>query len=265
MLTEFQGKVILITGSSKGIGKALAIHLGLRGAKIGLNGRNTETLSKTNSKLREMGIDCLMVPGDVTDYEVCESIVNDLIKNFGRLDCVVSNGSMMSEASILEIDPKVFKTVIESQIIGAVFPVKAALPALIKSKGYILMISSLAAFYGMPRYSSYSMGKVAHRNFAQSLDLEMNNKGVDIGVAYVCFTKNELDKQMIAPDGHLSSLPHRPGNMQLSREKVANGLAKMILRRKRSYVLSLYGKAYSVVIKLFPGLMRYIFRKKLPV
>lgn len=265
MKTDFQGKVILITGSSKGIGKALAIHLGQRGAKIGLNGRNKETLSKANNELIEMGIDSIMVPGDVTDYDVCESIVAKIVDNFGRLDCVVSNGSMMSEASILEVDAKVFKTVIESQILGAVFPVKAALPALIKSKGYILMISSLSAFYGLPKYASYSMGKITHKNFAQSLELEMRNTGVDIGVAYVCFTKNEIDKQMITPDGHLSDLPERPGKMQLPREKVAKSLAMMILKRRRKYVLSLYGKLFSIAIKVLPGLMRYIFKKKLPI
>jgi short-subunit dehydrogenase len=265
MKPEFQNQVFLITGSSQGIGKSLAIHLGIRGAKIGLNGRTLDKLSKTFNELKEENIDCLMVPGDVTNYQVCEEIVSRIIKEYGKLDCVVANGSVMSEASVMQIKPEVFKTVIDSQILGAVYPVKAALQSLIDSKGYILMISSLSAFYGLPRFSSYSMGKIAHKNFAQSLEFEMANTGVNIGVAYVCFTKNETFKQMILPDGKLSLLPKRPGRMQHTREEVAKDLARMISKRKRKYTLSFYGKTYGFFARVFPFVIKIILKRKLPI
>ena len=125
MKPEFQNQVILITGSSQGIGKSLAIHLGLRGAKIGLNGRTTEKLSNTFNELKGLNIDCMMVPGDVTDYAVCEEMIRMIKEKYGKLDCIVANGSVMAEASVMEIKPEVFKTVIDSQILGAVYPVMA--------------------------------------------------------------------------------------------------------------------------------------------
>ncbi len=264
MKPEFQNQVILITGSSQGIGKALAIHLGQRGAKIGLNGRNLEKLNKSHLELNNLGIDNLMVPGDVTDYDVCETIIRLLVNHYGKLDGVVANASIMVESTIQDIKPEVFKMAINSQILGAVFPIKAALPALIKENGYILLISSLAAMYGLARFSAYSMGKTSYKNLAQSLRFELRNSGVGIGVAYVCFTQNEPQKQMIMPDGSLSSLPKRPTLLQQPREKVAKILAGMIKKRKKRKVLSLYGKAYSLSSQALPLLLETYIKRSSP-
>jgi short-subunit dehydrogenase len=265
MKPEFQNQVILITGSSQGIGKALAIHLGLRGAKIGLNGRNLEKLNATQIELNALGIESLMVPGDVTDYEACEKIISTLLNHYGKLNGVVANGSHMVEPTIQDIKPEVFKKAIESQVLGAIFPIKAAMSALIKGKGYILLVSSLSALYGLPRFSAYSIGKNGHTRIAQSLRFELCNSGVDIGVAYVCLTKNEPQKEMVLPDGKLCKLPKRPSYMQIPREKVAQKLAKMIKKRKKRMVLSFYGKAYSLSSRLFPFVVRTYIKKSLPV
>ena len=109
------------------------------------------------------------------------------------------------------------------------------------------------------------MGKIAHKNFAQSLEFEMANTGISIGVAYVCFTKNETFKQMILPDGNLSPLPKRPGRMQHTREEVAKDLARMILKRKRKYTLSFYGKTYGFIARVFPFIIKMILKRKLPI
>jgi len=261
----FQGQVVLITGSSQGIGKSLAVHLGERGASIGLNGRDQEKLRKTHDELNSMGIDNLMLPGDVTDYQTCEKIIAGIIDKYGKLNAVVANGSMMVESSIEAIKPEVFSLAIDSQILGAVYPVKAALPELIKSKGYILLVSSLASFYGLPRFSAYSMGKAAHTRFAQSLRFEMSGSGIDIGVAYVCFTKNEPHKQMMLPDGSLSYLPKRPSRMQYPREKVASCMASMLMKRKKKKIISFYGKAYETASRLFPVILRTFVKRSLPI
>ena len=265
MKTEFQEKVIFITGSSQGIGKALALYMGQRGAKIGLNGRDTEKLKKTHKELSSLGIDSLMVPGDVTDYETCEKIIERLVDNYGRIDAVVANASMMVESTILEIKPQVFRKAIDSQVLGAVFPVKAALPELIKSKGYVLLISSLSAFYGLPRFSAYSMGKSAHTALAQSLGFELRDLNVTVGIAYVCFTQNDPNKQMMLPDGTISGLPKRPARMQHPQEKVARELAGMIKRKTKRKALSFYGKAYDLTCRVLPVVTRTFIKRSLPI
>lgn len=265
MKKELKNQVILITGSSKGIGKALAINLGNAGAKIGLNGRNTEKLGETFKELTNLGIDCIMVPGDVTDYTACENIVRGMIDKYGRLDCLVANASMMTEAGLEEINPDVLSKGLDSQILGTVYPIKASISPLKESGGYILMISSLLAFYGLPRYSVYAIGKVAQTALAQSLSFEFDDTGIDIGVAYVCFVKNEADKVMILPDGKTSTLTERPGKMQFSREKVAQILANTIRKRKKRLVMSFYGKFYDLCSRIFPSFIRFVMKRKLPL
>ena len=260
---EFAGKVILITGSSQGIGKSLAFNLGKKGAIIGLNGRDNNKLKAVHEDFSKQSIKSLTVPGDVNNYKDCEKIVSKLISEYGRLDVVVANASVMVEAGINEIQPDVLKIAIDSQAIGTTFPIKAALPYLIESKGYILMISSLAAFYTTPRYTTYSMGKATQTLLAQGLRFEMKGTGVDVGIAYVCFTKNENGKTMIRKDGSLSKMPPRPGKMQFSREKVSAKLAGMISKRSKSKTFSIYGKAYRFASKFCPGLIRIFFRVKL--
>lgn len=265
MKPEFKDKVIFITGSSQGIGRALAFYMGQRGAKIGLNGRDAGKLAKTHEELNSHGIDNLMIPGDVTDYETCQKIIGSLVGKYGRLDAIVANASVMVESTILEINPQVFRKAIDSQILGAVYPVKAALPELIKSKGYILLISSLSAFYGLPRFSAYSMGKSAHTAFAQSLGFELRELKVDVGIAYVCFTQNDPNKQMMLPDGTITALPKRPARMQHTQEKVARELAMMIKRKTKRKVLSFYGKAYDLSCRVFPVVTRTFIKRSLPI
>jgi len=265
MKSEFRDQVILITGSSQGIGKSLAIYLGIRGAKICLNGRNTEKLKETNTELNGLGIDNFMVPGDVTDYSICEKIIEDIVSHYGKLDGIVANASMMVESSIQDVKPEVFSNAIDSQILGAVFPVKAGLSEILKSKGYILLISSLSALYGVPRFSAYSMGKRTYTNLAQSLRFEHQNSGIAIGVAYVCFTKNEPRKQMILPNGELCELPKRPTKLQHPREKVAKSLALMIKFRRKTKTLSLYGKAYGFFSRYIPLVIKIFVKRRLPI
>jgi short-subunit dehydrogenase len=265
MIPIFQDQVILVTGSSQGIGKSLAIHLGMRGAKIGINGRDREKLLKTHEELNSLGIDNLMLHGDVTDYSTCEELIKQLVAKYGKLDALVANASMMVESTIEEIKPEVFKKAIDSQILGAVYPVKASLSEIVRSGGYILLVSSLASFYGLPRFSAYSMGKAAHTRLAQSLRFEMAGSGIEIGVAYVCFTKNEAHKQMMLPDGSLSYLPKRPSRMQYKREKVAECLATMIRKRKKRKIISFYGKAYEISSRMFPFVLRTFVKRSLPI
>ena len=206
-----------------------------------------------------------MVPGDVTDFSICERIVEDIVSHYGKLDVIVANASMMVESSIQDIKPEVFSSAIDSQVLGAVFPVKAGLPEILKSNGYILLISSLSALYGVPRFSAYSMGKRTYTNLAQSLRLEHQNSGIGIGVAYVCFTQNEPRKQMILPDGELCGLPKRPTRLQQPREKVARSLARMIKNRSKTKTLSLYGKAYGFFSRYCPLVINIFVKRRLPI
>jgi short-subunit dehydrogenase len=261
MKTFFQGKIALITGSSQGIGKAIAKELGLQGAVIALNGRNLAKLEKTNQELIQSGIKTLLVPGDITNFQVCEQIIGSILQEFNHLDILVTNASITAAGNFTDLPIEIFKTAVDSLFYGSVFPVKAALPELIRTKGQIILISSLAGLFGLPKHSAYSAGKMALTGFAQSLQTEVRSTGVHIGIAYVSFTRNDNEKRVLNESGDWCPVPARPPAIQQSPEHVAKGIAKMLRHRRQMKVFSAIGKIQLVIIRFAPWLFRMISRK----
>lgn len=261
MINPFQGKVALITGSSQGIGKAIAKELGSLGARIALNGRNPAKLEKANQELIQSGITTLLVQGDITNFEGCEQIISRIILEFGRLDILVTNASITATGDFADMPIDIFKTTMDSLFYGSVFPIKAALPELVRSKGQVILISSLAGLFGLPKYSAYSAGKMALTGFTQSLQAEMRNSGIHIGIAYVGFTRNDNEKRVLNISGKWCPVPDRPSVFQQSPEQVATGIARMISHRQNRKVFSVIGKIQIRIIRFTPWLFRMVSRK----
>jgi meso-butanediol dehydrogenase/(S,S)-butanediol dehydrogenase/diacetyl reductase len=261
MNKPLKGKIALITGSSQGIGKAIALELGSLGATIALNGRNPAKLQKANEELQKSGITTLLVPGDITQYEVCEQIVSKIILNFEKLDILVTNASITAAGNFADLPIEIFKTAMDSQFYGSVFPVKAALPDIRRSKGSIILISSLAGLFGLPKHSAYSCGKMALTAFTQSLQTEERNSGMNIGIAYVGFTQNDSEKRVLNQAGEWCEVPQRPPALQQSPGKVARGIAGMILHRQQRKVFSAIGKTQNLIIRFTPWIFRIISKK----
>lgn len=261
MNNPFQGKVALITGSSQGIGKAIAMELGSLGARIAVNGRNPAKLEKANQELIQSGITTLMVQGDITNFEVCEQIIRRIIVEFGRLDILVTNASITAAGNFADMPIDIFKIALDSLFYGSVFPIKAALPELHRSKGQIILISSVAGLFGLPKHSAYSSGKMALTGFAQSLQAEMRNSGIHIGIAYIGFTHNDKEKRVLNVLGEWCQVPDRPPLLQQSPEQVARGIARMIRCRQNRKVFSVAGKIQTRIIRFTPWLFKIISRK----
>lgn len=261
MSASFQGKVALVTGSGQGIGKAIAQELGSQGARIVLNGRDPAKLEKTNEELKKSGITTLLAPGDITSLEICGQIISRIILEFGRLDILVTNASITASGNFAEMPADIFKTAMDSLFYGSVFPIKAALPELVRSKGQIILISSLAGLFGLPGHSPYCAGKMALTGFAQSLQAEEHDSGIHVGIAYVGFTRNDRRKRVLSISGEWCEVPYRPRIVQQSPERVAKGIAHMIKRRQRRRVFSVIGRIQTMIIRFAPWLFRIIARR----
>jgi NAD(P)-dependent dehydrogenase (short-subunit alcohol dehydrogenase family) len=255
---SLHGKVALITGSSMGIGKAIAIELCRSGASVVINGRNAEKLNVTRDQLSSMGFDLIACPADVTNFQECEMLVNTAISKYKRLDILVTSAGVAGCASFEILSPDHFKTVVDSNIYGTVFPARAALPYLKESKGSLVLISSLAGMMGIPYYTAYCSGKMALTAFYQCLRGELKNTGIHTGIVYVGFTKNEEGKRFISADGNLGPVPPRNEWLQQPREKVARSVVKLIKKRKSRMILSPIGKINAVLIRFFPFIARTI-------
>jgi len=231
----WKDKVVIITGSSIGIGRRLAIEIGKRGGKVVINARNKSRLNETCENMKTQGLNISACPGDISNYEDCEKIIDHSIKLYGKLDVLINNAGINAEGMT-----------------------KAAIPYIRKTKGSILFVGSLAGIHGFGNYSAYCCSKMALTALTESLRMEMYKTGVHIGLAYVGFTENDPEKTLMNKDGLI--MPHPPRTMikQKSVTKVAHQLMRMIERRKYKSAFTLIGKLNAIVNRISPFIVHRI-------
>jgi short-subunit dehydrogenase len=260
-MNDLKGKVAIVTGSSKGIGKVTAIALCEKGMRVVLNGRNLEKLNSTEAELKKMGYDVIGIQADITVETECETLLKETILKYGAVDVLVNNASITMNESIANLSPKEFANIFRSNSMGSILPTLNALPFIKESRGSVVFISSLGGLYGMPLASAYCSGKMSLTSFWQTLRIEMNDLGVHFGICYLSFTKNDEDKQMVRAKGELVPVPKRAALITQSQEKVANGIVRMIERRQAKKIFSKVGKVTALMLKFFPKFTLFVFKK----
>ena len=180
-MASLENKIILITGASSGIGKAMAEVALERGAKLALCARNLDKL-KTYFTENEHTLLC---KADVSIESDCESVVRQTIDKWGKLDILINNAGISMRGLFSEMTLEVLKEVMDINFWGAVYCTKYALPYIEKEKGIIVGISSIAGYRGLPARTGYSASKFALQGFLESLRTELWDTGVEIGRAHV--------------------------------------------------------------------------------
>lgn len=258
--TSFTGKVALVTGSESGIGRETARELARMGASVMLNGLDADRLANTLETFQREGLSAKAWMADVTDYEACEVLVEQTIRAFGQLDILITNASISMRAYFVHTTVDTFTKVLDSNVYGSVYPLKAALPHLTRSRGSVTFISSISAFNGMPSGSAYCAGKAAVVNLAHTLRLELGHTGVHFGVVHLGFTRNDPDKKMLNGKGEPEPLAPRPERFKLTQTEVARGILKHIRKRRNTSILSGFGKFMWLMTKYLPTLSDTIIR-----
>lgn len=248
------GQVAIVTGSESGIGRETARALCVAGAAVVLNGRCSQRLAATREQLAAAGHTVASCVADVTDYTACEQLVATAVREFGRLDILVTNASISQRAYFADMTPEVFRQVLDSNVYGAVYPVKAALPHLLRSRGSVTFISSISALNGMPSGSAYCAGKAAVANLAHTLRLELADTGVHFGVVHIGFTQNDPDKRVLDAQGQPVPIAHRPPRWQKTQSQVAAIILDHIRRRRQRTIISALGWLIALVHTNLPRL-----------
>lgn len=261
MSFSFEQKVIIITGSSMGIGKALAKNTGNRKAKIILNARSAEKLLLTEQELKLNGFDVCSFAGDVTKEEDCLALIDFAIKQYGRIDVLVNNAGASMRGMIESVSPGVMTYIYQVNTIAPLILTKMALPHIKKNKGSVVFISSLAGLRGLPFISIYCSAKMALTAIAQALRIEQAADNVHVGIVYIGITKIEADKTAIGANGELVTLNERKGMFKDSPEYVANKIVQNIIRRKHQTVIGLPGKLFFFLSRYFPALLGFMINR----
>src|SRR5581483_3721689 len=190
-MTSVNSEVIFITGGAHGIGAEVARRLHAKGAKLVLTDLDGEALAAISD---ELGGDehVLTSVADVCDLAAMEAACAAAVTKFGGIDVVVANAGIASYGSLLQVDPKAFQRVIEVNVVGVFNTVRAALPSVIGRKGYVLIVSSLAAFAAAPGMSPYDASKAGVEHLAHALRLEVSGHGVTVGSAHMSWIDTAL-------------------------------------------------------------------------
>lgn len=184
------GKVALITGAARGIGAETAKALAARGVRLVLTDVDQEPLDEVVAAVGEP--DALGIVADVCDLDAMQQAVQQGVERFGGIDLVLANAGIASYGSVQTVDPATFRRVIDVNVNGVFHTVRAALPSVIDRKGYILVVSSLAAFAPAPGFAAYNASKAGVEHFASALRLEVKHHGVDVGSAHMSWIDTPL-------------------------------------------------------------------------
>lgn len=247
-------KVVVITGGTSGIGKALAFEFGLKGSKIVITGRNQNALNEVASLLREQGVEVLAVSADVTSVDDNNRMAAAAVSTFGRIDVLINNAGISMRAIFEEVDPEVIRKVMDINFYGAVYATKSCLPEVIRNSGSIVGISSIAGYRGLPARTGYSASKFALNGFLESLRTELLKRGVHVLTACPGFTASNIRKRSLTEDGSAQGESPRAEEKMMTAEECAAHIYRATVRRKRTLVLTLQGKLVVFLNKWLPAL-----------
>ncbi|HKE45670.1 MAG TPA: SDR family oxidoreductase [Steroidobacteraceae bacterium] len=248
--------VVVLTGASEGIGRALALELARRGLRLVLAARNFERLEELARECEARGSAALAVATDVLDPAQCRALIDAAIARFRRLDVLINNagGTMWARFDALA-DLSVYEHLVRLNYLSGVHLTGAALPWLKQAHGRIVAIASMAGLTGVPERTGYSASKHALVGFFESLRIELAGSGVSVTIIAPDFVVTETHKRAIGRDGQpLGVSPMRQEKI-MTAEQCARLVVPAIEKRRRLLLTSYRGRMARYVRLFWPSLI----------
>ncbi len=255
MLKTMKDKVVIITGASSGIGKALALEYATRGAHVVMAARNEERLHQAAEEVSASGVKVLAVVTDVSAEADCKNLINKSIEEFGGIDVLINNAGISMRALFADTDLDVIRQLMGINFWGMVYCTKYALPHLLETKGSVVGISSIAGYKGLPGRTGYSASKFAMHGFLETLKIENMKKGLHVLIACPGFTASNIRNTALNEKGMVQGESPRDEGKMMSAEEVARHIANAIAKRKDRLTLTFQGKLTVILNKFFPKFM----------
>jgi short-subunit dehydrogenase len=252
----FRENVVIITGASSGIGRALAYQLAKQGAWLALAARDEVRLEAVAESCRQQGGLALAVPTDVSDQAQCEHLVSSTIEKYGTVDTLVNNAGISMWAPFEQMRSLApFDEIMRTNYLGNVYCTYSALPYLKQRRGRIVVVSSQAGKAGVPTRSGYAASKHAQVGFFDSLRIELAPYGVSITLVCPDFVATEIRERAYGVDGKpLGTSPIQEGKV-MTAETCARLIANAAAKRKREKIMGMRGKVGQWVKMIAPGLV----------
>ncbi len=263
----WHNKVVLVTGGSSGLGLAIAEAFVAAGARVAIAGLEADAVEQVTERMRAAGHDMLGVQADITRQEDVDRLVTRTVDYFGRLDVLVNNAGRSMRGKVLDTTPEQFRELMELNLIGLVRCTRAAVPHLLRHRGHVVNIGSLAAKSAARWVGAYPATKFAVAAYSQQLRLELGPKGLH--VLLVCPGPIQRKDARLYPLAELEDVPERaraPGAgvrvAAISPERLARAILRACRRRRAELVIPGKARLLFALAQLWPTLGDWIVRQK---
>lgn len=244
-------KVVVITGASSGIGRSLAFEYARKGYCLSLASRS----AKPDQVLGQTGCEVLITQMDVSVEEDCKRLIERTIEKFGRIDILICNAGISMRALFSETDLSVLHRLMNTNFWGTVYCTKYGLPWLLKSKGSLVGVSSIAGYKGLPGRTGYSASKFAMQGFLEVIRIENMKNGLHVLIACPGFTASNIRNTALAANGLPQGETPLDESKLMTSEEVAAKICLAVEKRMDRLILTTQGKMTVLLNKFFPRFM----------
>lgn len=259
MKLDFTGQTIIITGASSGIGLATARAFADQHANVVLAARSVQIIEEEAAKLpNAMAVRC-----DVTIEADCKALIDKTVERFGGVDVLINNAGISMRAAFDDVDLSVLHRLMDVNFWGAVYCTKYALPYLLRSRGSVVGVSSVAGLHGLPARTGYSASKYAMHGFLDTIRVENIKRGLHVMIVAPGFTESNVRFSALTADGTAQGASPRAEGKMMTSNQVAAKIIRGVARRKSLLLLDFNGKATRWLKLLAPKLLDRLFYKEM--
>ncbi len=214
-----------------------------------------EKLQQVADECAKAGVKAISIKADVASEADCHKLIDAAVSQFGKIDILINNAGMSMRATFEEVDLSVMKKLMDVNFWGTVYCTKFALPYLLKSKGSVVGISSIAGYKGLPARAGYSASKFAMNGFLETLRIENMKKGLHVLICAPGFTASNIRNTALTKDGSAQSESPLDESKLMTAEQVAAEVISGIKKRKKILTLTFIGKLTVLLNKFIPSFM----------
>jgi NAD(P)-dependent dehydrogenase (short-subunit alcohol dehydrogenase family) len=252
-MRSFDGKVVLITGGSSGIGRAAAVRLAGLGAQVVVAARTQPALDDVVAEIHQRGGQALAIPTDVTEAEQCRRAVETTAAHWGRLDVLLCSAGLSLRALFADCDLAVMERVMRVNFFGTLHTTHFAIPHIRKTRGSLVAMSSLTGKRGTPSYALYGASKFAVQGLYEALRLELAGEGIHVGVVSPGFVDTPLREHVLGPSGRPWAKPPPPPFRIWPVERCVDRIIRLLLKRRSEALLPAFVGPLLALDHLFMG------------
>lgn len=247
------GKVVIITGASSGIGAAVARRLARDGMRLTLAARRLDRLEQVAAEVEALGGEALVVQTDVRNRDELQRMVQATLDRWGHIDVLLNNAGLDHDRLLIRFKPEKIRDEIHINLIAVIECAQVVLPVMLRQKsGHIINVASIAGLIATPGGTVYSASKFGVNGFSDALRREFHGSGIQISAFCPGYTPTEISPELKAIAEGRPDAPRVPGLMPVT--YVADQIARLIRHPRRRVIIPPGWKFLVIIAFLFPGI-----------